>query len=149
MRAVLQRVLKASVSVDDEIVSSIGPGLLVLVGIRAEDTDAEAECRKVLNSRLFHNDEKDKPWDLSVMQTQGEVLFVSQFTLYGILKGNKPDWHNAMPPQEAKAFYNSFLDKVRQAYEPDRIRDGVFGAKMKVDICNDGPVTLILDSGDK
>ncbi|KAK6268682.1 hypothetical protein QUC31_012842 [Theobroma cacao] len=148
MRAVVQRVASASVEVDGRIVSEIGPGLLVLVGLHDSDTESDADyiCRKVLNMRLFPNESTGKGWDQSVMQRNYGVLLVSQFTLYGFLKGNKPDFHVAMPPQKAKPFYESLLDKFRKAYQPDAIKDGVFGAVMKVSLVNDGPVTMQLDS---
>ncbi|CAK8539461.1 unnamed protein product [Lathyrus sativus] len=148
MRAVVQRVDSASVEVEGSIVSEIGPGLLVLVGIHDSDSDADADyiCRKVLNMRLFSNEDTGKAWDHSVMQKNYQVLLVSQFTLYGILKGNKPDFHVAMAPQRAKPFYASLVDRFRNAYNSDAIKDGVFGAKMKVNLVNDGPVTMQLDS---
>ncbi|CAL9133023.1 unnamed protein product [Musa textilis] len=148
MRAVVQRVLSASVEVEGRVVSEIGPGLLVLVGVHESDTDADADyiCRKVLNMRLFSNSKTGKAWDLSVKQSNFGVLLVSQFTLYGILKGNKPDFHVAMPPQKAKPFYESLVEKFRKSYTSDAVKDGVFGAMMKVNLVNDGPVTMQLDS---
>ncbi|XLR46208.1 hypothetical protein HN51_030297 [Arachis hypogaea] len=148
MRAVVQRVASASVEVEGRIVSEIGPGLLVLVGIHDSDSDADADyiCRKVLNMRLFPNENTGKAWDHSVMQKNYQVLLVSQFTLYGFLKGNKPDFHVAMPPQKANPFYASLVDRFRNTYNSDAIRDGVFGAMMKVNLVNDGPVTMQLDS---
>ncbi|XP_042408804.1 D-aminoacyl-tRNA deacylase isoform X2 [Zingiber officinale] len=129
-------------------------------------------CRKVLNMRLFPNLDTGKGWDLSVKQCNFGVLLVSQFTLYGILKGNKPDFHVAMPPHKAKPFYESLVEKFRKAYTSDAVKDGVFGAMMKVssgkgivilhvlvshycclflelmqvNLVNDGPVTMQLDS---
>ncbi|CAK9327483.1 unnamed protein product [Citrullus colocynthis] len=148
MRAVVQRVASASVQVDGRTVSEIGPGLLVLVGLHDSDSDADADyiCRKVLNMRLFPNETTGKAWDLNVMQKNYEVLLVSQFTLYGMLKGNKPDFHVAMPPQRAKPFYASVVERLGKSYCPDAIKDGVFGAMMKVNLVNDGPVTMQIDS---
>ncbi|XP_066305643.1 uncharacterized protein [Miscanthus floridulus] len=148
MRAVVQRVLSASVEVEGRIVSAIGPGLLVLVGVHEADTDSDADyiCRKVLNMRLFPNDKTEKAWDQSVMQRNFEVLLVSQFTLYGILKGNKPDFHVAMSPAKAKPFYASLVEKFQRSYSADSVKDGVFGAMMKVSLVNDGPVTMQIDS---
>uniref|UniRef100_A0A803LLS0 D-aminoacyl-tRNA deacylase n=1 Tax=Chenopodium quinoa TaxID=63459 RepID=A0A803LLS0_CHEQI len=83
---------------------------------------------------------------LLVMQKNYEVLLVSQFTLYGTLKGNKPDFHVAMPPQRAKPFYETVVENFRKSYNPDSIKDGIFGAMMKVNLVNDGPVTLQLES---
>ncbi|KAK4589775.1 hypothetical protein RGQ29_020380 [Quercus rubra] len=148
MRAVVQRVASASVEVEGRIVSEIGPGLLVLVGLHESDSDSDADyiCRKVLNMRLFPNESTGKGWDHNVMQKNYEVLLVSQFTLYGILKGNKPDFHVAMPPQTAKPFYASLIERFQKSYKPDAIKDGVFGAMMQVNLVNDGPVTMQLDS---
>ncbi|BFI24202.1 D-aminoacyl-tRNA deacylase [Marchantia polymorpha subsp. ruderalis] len=151
MRAVLQRVVSARVEVEGRIVSQIGPGLLVLVGVLESDTDVDAEymCRKILNTKIFTNDDSGKAWDQNVMQKGYEVLLVSQFTLYGQLKGNKLDFHVAMPPERAKPFYESFVARVAKAYEDDRVKDGVFGAMMQVHLVNDGPVTIQLESRKK
>ncbi|GAB2301202.1 hypothetical protein Dimus_035236 [Dionaea muscipula] len=148
MRVVVQRVAAASVEVEGRIVSEIGPGLLVLIGIHDSDTDADADyiCRKVLNMRLFPNEATGRAWDQNVMQKNYGLLLVSQFTLYGILKGNKPDFHVAMPPQKAKPFYESVVDKFRKNYNSDLVKDDIFGAMMKVSLVNDGPVTMQLDS---
>ncbi|KAL6206657.1 hypothetical protein ACLB2K_023905 [Fragaria x ananassa] len=137
MRAVVQRVASASVEVEGRTVSAIGPGLLVLVGLHESDTvsDAEYICRKVLNMRLFTNESSGRGWDQNVMQRNYEVLLVSQFTLYGTLKGNKPDFHVAMAPDKAKPFYASLVESFRKSYKPDAIKDGVFGAMMKLQ-CN-------------
>lgn len=96
--------------------------------------------------RLFYNEATGKGWDQNVMQRNYEVLLVSQFTLYGFLKGNKPDFHVAMPPQKAEPFYASLVDRFKNSYTPNKIKDGVFGAMMKVSLVNDGPVTMQLDS---
>ncbi|WZY68834.1 hypothetical protein YC2023_001074 [Brassica napus] len=141
MRAVIQRVSSSSVTVDGRIVSDIGPGLLVLIGIHESDTDADADyiCRKVLNMRLFTNESTGRGWD-------------QNFTLYGFMKGNKPDFHVAMPPEKAKPFYASLVERFQKAYKPDAVKDGVFGAMMKssigykVNLVNDGPVTMQLES---
>ncbi|CAE6189105.1 unnamed protein product [Arabidopsis arenosa] len=148
MRAVIQRVSSSSVTVDGRIVSEIGPGLLVLIGIHETDTDSDADyiCRKVLNMRLFSNETTGKGWDQNVMQRNYGVLLVSQFTLYGFLKGNKPDFHVAMPPDKAKPFYASLVEKFQKVYNPDAVKDGVFGAMMQVNLVNDGPVTMQLES---
>ncbi|XP_043912936.1 D-aminoacyl-tRNA deacylase 1 [Protopterus annectens] len=147
MKAVVQRVTKASVTVGEEQVSSIGRGLCVLLGISVEDTvkDAEYMVRKILNLRLFE-DEHKKPWSKSVMDKQYEVLCISQFTLQCILKGNKPDYHMAMPAEQSEVFYNEFLEHMKKSYKPELIKDGKFGAYMQVHIQNDGPVTIELES---
>merc|ERR1739847_143915 len=106
-------------------------------------------ARKILNGRVFENTEKKKMWDLSVVSMSYEVLLVSQFTLCGKFKGNTPTYHNALPPQEAKEKYDKFVDLLRARYDPDKIKDGVFGAKMNVNLVNDGPVTFVLDSEER
>ncbi|XP_057235338.1 D-aminoacyl-tRNA deacylase 1 [Malurus melanocephalus] len=133
--------------VGGEQISSIGRGLCVLLGISLEDTQRELEhmVRKILNLRVFE-DESGKHWSKSVMDKQYEVLCVSQFTLQCILKGNKPDYHMAMPTEQAESFYNNFLEQLRKAYKPELIKDGKFGAYMQVHIQNDGPVTIELES---
>ncbi|XP_055695876.1 D-aminoacyl-tRNA deacylase [Lutzomyia longipalpis] len=150
MKAIIQRVTAASVTVNEEIVSAIGRGLCVLVGICKDDTakDVEYIVRKLLNIRLFE-DSSGKRWSKSVLDEQLEILCVSQFTLYHRLKGNKPDFHLAMQGTEAQDLYNSFLQQLGQKYRADRIKDGKFGAYMQVHIQNDGPVTLELDSEPK
>uniref|UniRef100_A0A7N5JFV3 D-aminoacyl-tRNA deacylase 1 n=1 Tax=Ailuropoda melanoleuca TaxID=9646 RepID=A0A7N5JFV3_AILME len=101
--------------------------------------------RKILNLRVFE-DESGKHWAKSVMDKQYEVLCISQFTLQCVLKGNKPDFHLAMPTEQAESFYNSFLEQLRKTYRPELIKDGTFGAYMQVHIQNDGPVTIELES---
>uniref|UniRef100_F1LF78 D-aminoacyl-tRNA deacylase n=1 Tax=Ascaris suum TaxID=6253 RepID=F1LF78_ASCSU len=151
MRAVVQRVTKAAVLVDEHLVSSIGRGICVLIGINRDDNDADAEyiARKLLNIRLFVNDDTGKRWDKSVKDLNLEILCVSQFTLFGCLKGNKLDFHRSMGPEESPEFYERFIQRLKEAYVADRIKDGKFGAYMNVQIENDGPVTVLLDSKDK
>mmetsp|Transcript_6172 Transcript_6172/g.17244 ORF Transcript_6172/g.17244 Transcript_6172/m.17244 type:complete len:110 (-) Transcript_6172:1298-1627(-) len=103
-------------------------------------------CRKILGVRLFSDPESGKAWDKSVVDMGYEVLCVSQFTLLGRLKGNKPDYSRAMPPQEARSFYDGFLSRLRSSYAANRIHDGIFGAMMNVALENDGPVTWTLES---
>lgn len=149
MRAVIQRVLNASVTLVDsgEVVSSIGHGLCVLVGISRNDTkkDVEYIVRKILNTRIF-GDEDGKRWTKSVKDCEGEILCVSQVTLYHSFKGNKLDFHHAMSPDPGQTFYNEFLDYLKSQYNADRIQDGKFGAHMLVNIQNDGPVTIVIES---
>ncbi|XP_020811398.1 D-tyrosyl-tRNA(Tyr) deacylase 1 isoform X1 [Drosophila serrata] len=149
MRAVIQRVRAAKVTVLDELVSSIGPGLCVLVGIKASDTAADVDylVRKILALRLF--EEEGKRWQKSVKDLNLEILCVSQFTLYHRLKGNKPDFSAAMKGEEAQQLYNQFLDRLGQSYDSSKIKDGKFGAYMQVHIENDGPVTINLESPEK
>ncbi|XP_017062159.1 D-aminoacyl-tRNA deacylase isoform X1 [Drosophila ficusphila] len=149
MRAVIQRVKAAKVTVLDELVSSIGPGLCVLVGIKASDTakDVEYLVRKILALRLF--EDNDKRWQKSVKDLNLELLCISQFTLYHRLKGNKPDFSAAMKEEEAQKLYNHFLERLVQSYDSSKIKDGKFGAYMQVHIENDGPVTINLESPDE
>ncbi|CAG2111803.1 unnamed protein product [Medioppia subpectinata] len=147
MRAVIQRVQNASVVVNDEIVSQIGRGLCLLIGISRDDRpeDMDYMVRKILSLRVFDS-EDGKRWSDSVVDKKYEILSVSQFTLYSHLKGNKPDFHHAMDSKKSQLFYDQFVTKLRQSYESDLIKDGVFGALMAVNICNDGPVTITLES---
>lgn len=147
MKAIVQRVSKATVTVGEETVSSIGRGLCVLLGISAEDTQKDADyiVRKILNLRVFEDD-NGRAWSRSVVDKELEVLCVSQFTLQCILKGNKPDFHAAMPAELAQHFYTHIIEQMRSSYKPELIKDGQFGAYMQVHIQNDGPVTIHLDS---
>ncbi|CAN6986102.1 unnamed protein product [Brassica rapa subsp. trilocularis] len=148
MRAVIQRVSSSSVTVDGRIVSDIGPGLLVLIGIHESDTDADADyiCRKVLNMRLFTNESTGRGWDQNVSSVNKICLFL-QFTLYGFMKGNKPDFHVAMPPEKAKPFYASLVERFQKAYKPDAVKGiKTFSIGYKVNLVNDGPVTMQLES---
>ncbi|KXS20034.1 D-tyrosyl-tRNA deacylase [Gonapodya prolifera JEL478] len=148
MRLVLQRVSRASVTVDGETVSSIGRGICVLVGIAQDDqekADADVLAKKLLDIRMWPDGEK--AWAKGVRDIGGEVLCVSQFTLHARLnKGTKPDFSRAMKTAQAREFYETFLAKLRSLYDPEKIKDGVFGAMMSVEIVNDGPVTLVIDS---
>lgn len=144
MKVVVQRVARASVSVGDREVSSIGKGLCVLLGITRDDTSKESEwmARKLLNLRLFENPENDKPWDSSVKDLDLEILCVSQFTLCHVLKGNKPDFHNALTSEQSEPMYRDFLKLLGSMHRPEAIKGGEFGAVMQVHIQNDGPITL-------
>lgn len=145
MRLVVQRVGMAAVSVDSEMVGQIGPGLCVLVGITHDDTPeiATKMAEKLVKLRIF-SDVDDK-MNLSVQDTQGEILLISQFTLYGdAKKGNRPSFVNAARPEQALPLFTDFVEKVAQSGVP--VGTGRFGADMKVMIANDGPVTLIMES---
>ncbi|KAJ2152221.1 D-tyrosyl-tRNA(Tyr) deacylase [Coemansia sp. RSA 637] len=147
MRAVLQRVTRASVTVGDRVVGSIGPGICVLVGISQDDTkdDMEYIARKVLGLRVFNKDLD--MWKASVQDAQLEVLCVSQFTLYGkTTKGMKPDFHSAMKSDTSRQFFDDFVVLLGRLYCAEKIQTGEFGAMMQVALVNDGPVTLQLDS---
>ncbi|OQR70838.1 hypothetical protein BIW11_11372 [Tropilaelaps mercedesae] len=146
MRAIIQRVRTAKVTMNGELVSAIGRGLCVLLGIKNDDTTCDLEyiVRKILNIRLFDAD--GQRWRKSVKDKDFEVLCVSQFTLFATLKGNKPDFHQSMGGDEAKAMYTDFLRAMKEGYQEDRIKNGRFGEYMQVHIENDGPVTITLDS---
>ena len=144
MRAVIQRVSEASVDIGGKSVSSIGPGLLVLAAFRSGDGDLELEwmARKCIELRVFKDD--DGKMNLSVQDIGGELLIVSQFTLYGnCRKGRRPAFTESAPAEEAERLYRRFLEMLHERY--DRVAEGVFGAMMQVRIVNSGPVTLIVD----
>ncbi|XP_076816461.1 D-aminoacyl-tRNA deacylase-like [Clavelina lepadiformis] len=147
MKAIVQRVLKASVTVGEEVVGSVGQGICILLGISRDDNhkDTEFMVRKLLNLRLFE-DENGKRWTKSVKELNLEVLCVSQFTLQCVLKGNKPDFHGAMMADKSEAFFEDFMDKLAKSYNPDKIKGGKFGAHMQVHMQNDGPVTIEVNS---
>jgi len=147
MRIVIQRVLEASVKVGDKVVGKIDKGLLVLLGINSFDTFKEADylSKKLLNLRIWNDLNSNKRWDKSVMDLNYEVLLVSQFTLYSILKGNKPDFHLAMDPEKAKDLYNYFAESLRKNYKSNMIQEGEFGGYMLVSSTNDGPVTINIE----
>ncbi|KAL4261409.1 D-aminoacyl-tRNA deacylase [Pleurotus pulmonarius] len=150
MRAVIQRVASASVSVNDEVVSSISRGLMVLVGIGRDDTaeDVAFIAKKILTMRLFEaTDDSTKMWKSNVSDINGDVLCVSQFTLMAnTSKGNKPDFHLAMSTEQSKEMYRTLLLKLSDMYKTEKIKDGRFGAMMDVTLTNEGPVTLTIDS---
>ena len=146
MRALIQRVSSAQVSVDGQVVSAIGRGLLVLLGIHKNDTEADGDwiARKLVALRIFE-DEAGK-MNLSAQDIGGALLIVSQFTLYGsLLKGTRPGFSDSMPGAQAKVFYEAWLARLRQSCALE-IKEGVFAAKMAVQLVNDGPVTLMIDS---
>ncbi|KZF19031.1 D-tyrosyl-tRNA deacylase [Xylona heveae TC161] len=143
MKAILQRVKSASVTVDKQLISSIGKGILVFAAVGAGDTkkEVEAMASKVLKMKMW-GDEEGGSWKRSVQEIQGEVLCVSQFTLLASTKKAKPSFHGAMKVEEAKQLYDQFVDKVRELHGADRVKDGVFQAMMDVELVNDGPVGL-------
>lgn len=145
MRAVIQRVTSSSVSVDGKMVGEIGLGFNVLVGISKEDTleDLKYIKDKIINLRVFQ-DENDK-MNLSLLDIKGEILVISQFTLYGdCRKGRRPNFMEAQGGQEAIKLYKEFLELLKTS--DLKVEAGEFGADMKVQINNDGPVTILLDS---
>jgi D-aminoacyl-tRNA deacylase len=145
MRAVVQRVNEAAVKIDGRIVSSIGQGILALIGIYRDDSEKDMEyiAEKILQVRIFPDDRN--LMNLSLTDINGELLIVSQFTLYGdARKGRRPSYSEAMPPEKAAQFYNTFLDLCKTKYP--KISSGVFGAMMDISLMNSGPVTILLDS---
>ncbi|OAA68704.1 d-tyrosyl-tRNA deacylase [Niveomyces insectorum RCEF 264] len=151
MKAILQRVLSASVTVEKGLVSSIGKGVLVFAAVAPGDTEKEAEslAAKVVKLRLWDDGEGGR-WKKSVQDIQGEILCVSQFTLLASTKkGSKPSFSGALGGEEARRLYNYFLQKVRDGFEAERVKDGVFGAMMEVALVNDGPVTVEVSAAPK
>ena len=146
MRAVIQRVTHGSVSIQDNLVGEIGPGLVILLGIRTGDGDKEASwlARKIANLRIFA-DEQGK-FNLSLLEVNGEALVISQFTLYGnARKGRRPSFTDAARPEVAEPLVARFIEYLDQA-GVKKVAAGEFQALMLVQIHNDGPVTIILDS---
>ena len=145
MRTVLQRVRHAEVAVDGEKIAGIGNGILALVAVSREDTDKDLHwmARKIVELRIFNDNEAKL--NMSLQDTGGELLVVSQFTLYGdCRKGRRPSYSDAAPPAEAEKMYEEFVAIMRRIM-PD-VQTGKFQAMMDVSLTNDGPVTLILDS---
>lgn len=145
MRAVVQRVKEASVEVSGKTVTSIGEGLLVLLGVGKGDDDEDAKylAKKIANLRIFE-DEGGK-LNLSVKDVKGEVLVVSQFTLFGDVRwGNRPSFESAALKEEAERLYKLFIESLKT--ETDTAKEGIFGAMMEIYLVNYGPVTILLDS---
>ncbi|MGN0561612.1 MAG: D-aminoacyl-tRNA deacylase [Candidatus Fimenecus sp.] len=146
MKAVIQRVKHAQVSVDGETVGKVGEGYMILVGVQAGDTDADAEilARKTANLRVF-TDENDK-MNRSVLDIDGEILAISQFTLCAdVKKGNRPSFIGAAEPREADRLYNLYCDELLKNGVRN-VEKGVFGAHMEVELLNNGPVTILYDT---
>jgi len=145
MRAVVQRVTRARVTVNGNVAGEIGLGLLVLLGIGREDREADADylSGKIVGLRIFEND--GRKMNLAVGEVAGSVLVVSQFTLYGDLRrGKRPSFDAAAPPEKARALYQYFVERIRAAGL--RCETGRFQEMMQVELVNDGPVTILLDS---
>jgi len=145
VRAVIQRVTSARVRVGERVVGEIGAGLLVLVGVARTDTEADAKfiAGKIRDMRVFEGD--GKPMDRSVVDVGGSVLVVSQFTLYGDMrKGRRPSFDDAAPPELARALYEGVVRELQSAQVP--VATGQFQAMMRVELVNDGPVTVLVDS---
>ena len=144
MRSVVTRVKSASVSIDGEVKGAIGQGFLVLLGVGPEDTEATADklAEKICNVRVF-SDEAGK-MNLSLDQVQGDMLVISQFTLYADLKKRRPGFSHAAPPDQANRLYEYFMEQLRE--KGVKVEHGEFGADMQVASVNDGPVTLCFDT---
>ena len=149
MRVVIQKVTQASVSIDNQIVASIDKGLLVLVGIEDGDTNEDIAwlSSKIVNLRIF--DDANGVMNLSVKEVEGEVLIVSQFTLHASTKkGNRPSYIKAARPEVAIPIYEAFIKQV-ESLLGKKVLTGQFGAMMQVSLCNDGPVTILIDTKNK
>lgn len=145
MRVVLQRVSRASVTIDGRTAGAVGKGYVVLVAVGEDDGAEEVEwmARKIVELRVF--DDEDGRMNLSLEDVDGELLVVSQFTLYGdARKGRRPSFVGAADPEKAVPLYESFLEALEERV-PDRVASGEFGAMMEVELVNDGPVTILLE----
>ena len=146
MKVVIQRVTRASVTIEQQLFSSIGKGMLILVGIQSDDTDDDINwlASKIVNLRIF--DDENGVMNKSVLDTNGEILTVSQFTLMArTKKGNRPSYIDAAPPAISVPLYEKFVATLSQELHKE-VQTGQFGADMKVELINDGPVTIIVDS---
>lgn len=149
MRAIIQRVSHASVKVNDEIIGKIQRGLLVLVGFEENDTSEDFEwlANKLIQLRIFPDE--NGVMNISLSDVQGELLIVSQFTLHALTKkGNRPSYIRSSPPNQAKIQYENFVNTLKSKYL-GKVQTGQFGADMKVELLNDGPVTLWIDTKNK
>ena len=149
MRTVIQRVQHCSVTIDGQLKSNIGSGMLVLVGIEDRDTQEDIEwlCKKIANLRIF--DDENGVMNRSVIESGGEVMVVSQFTLHASTKkGNRPSYIHASKPDFAIPMYESFCAEMGLQIGKN-VATGVFGADMKIELLNDGPVTILIDSQNK
>jgi D-aminoacyl-tRNA deacylase len=147
MIALTQRVLESSVTVDSQLIDMIGRGLLVLLGIRGDDNENDAKylAAKTVNLRIF-SDENDK-MNLSLLDTGYEILVISQFTLHADTRhGNRPSFTDAAEPEKANELYLAYILELKNLIGHDKVREGKFGAMMKIKLINDGPVTIILRS---
>ena len=150
MRALIQRVDSSSVVINGATHSSIGRGVLILLGVKEGDTetDALAVAEKCSSLRIF--DDTEGKMNLSVIDVQGEVMVVSQFTLYGdTRKGTRPSYSDAARPELAESLYNGFIAEMKIRVGQNKVRSGVFKAMMKVELINDGPVTVLVESKEK
>lgn len=149
MRTVIQRVSRASVTIGDEQTAAIGQGLLILLGIEAQDDAGDIDwlCPKIVNLRIFSDDQG--VMNLPVMEVHGEILVISQFTLHASTKkGNRPSYIRAARPEMAIPLYETFIGKLEEL-TGKKVFTGQFGAMMQVELVNDGPVTILIDSRNK
>lgn len=145
MRAVVQRSYEASVKVDDKTIGEIDWGMVVLLGVKDNDTEEDLKyiLRKVLNLRIF--DDENGVMNKSILDVGGSILLISQFTLYGdVRKGNRPSYSNAAGFEEGKALYEKMIEEIEKS--DIKVETGSYGADMKVSLINNGPVTILLDS---
>lgn len=148
MKVVLQRVCQASVTIEQQVTASINVGFVLLVGVQTGDTQAEADylAKKIAHLRVF--EDQEQKMNKNILQVQGEVLSISQFTLLGSTKkGNRPNFMQAEKPVRAKSLYDYFNEQLRNYGV--RVATGEFGADMDVSLVNNGPVTIVLDTNDK
>lgn len=146
MKVIIQRVLRASVTIDEKICSAIESGMMLLIGIQEDDTaeDIEWLTGKICNLRIF--DDENGVMNLSIKESGGDILAVSQFTLMArVKKGNRPSYIDAARPETAIPIYEKFVKSLSEGVQKD-VKTGIFGADMKVELINNGPVTIIIDS---
>ena len=147
MKVLLQRVSQASVSVKQKMIGRISEGLLVFVAFSDDDNedDLKWSIRKIINLRIF--DDKNKKMNYSLLTKNGEVLIISQFTLFAnIKKGNRPSWNRAASSEKGEFLYNKFITKFNVLYNKEKIKTGSFGSDMNISLINKGPVTIFFDS---
>ncbi|UCG27531.1 MAG: D-tyrosyl-tRNA(Tyr) deacylase [Bacteroidales bacterium] len=149
MRAVIQRVTEASVRIDGQLISEIGPGFMILVGIEIRDTldDVDWLCKKIVQLRIFNDDEGIM--NIPITEVDGDILAVSQFTLHGkTRKGNRPSYIHSAKPEVAIPLYDAFVKKLGELLGKP-VKTGEFGAYMQIGLTNDGPVTILIDTKNK
>ena len=149
MRVVIQRVSKASVTIENKVFSKINKGLLVLLGVGLIDSEEDVQwlVKKIANMRLFPSDKGNV--DLSIIDIDAEILVISQFTLFASTKkGNRPSFLHSAKPDVAKPLYEKFVAELEKTIQKP-VQTGVFGADMQVDLCNDGPITICVDTKNK
>ena len=149
MKAIIQRVLDCKLEVQDKVISQIEKGLVIFLGVQKEDTEKDADviCEKILNLRVFE-DEFQK-MNLSLKDISGEIMIVSNFTIYANTKhGRRPSFENAQVPKAACELYKYFCKKADNIYIPQKVKQGQFGSNMKITVTNDGPVNIIIESVD-